>query len=219
MDGVYTITGEPGVELVTKNLIPGTSVYGEKLLMAEDGEYREWMHSKSKLASGMLRGMRIPALKPSSQVLYLGASSGTTVSHVSDIIGRNGTIFALEFAPRPTRDLVGLANQRENIVPILADVRYPEEYTHLVHGVDVLYADVAQPNQSEIFLKNASAFLKTGGMGYIAIKTRSISQKERSEKIFKDQVKLLESGGFSTIKTVDISKFHKEHRVYLGKWD
>ena len=176
------------------------------------------MHSKSKLASGMLRGVRILVLKPGCHVLYLGASSGTTVSHISDIIGLDGVVFAVEFAPRPTRDLLNLVHRRKNIIPILADVSYPEEYTDIVHGVDFLYADVAQPNQSELFLKNAQGFLKNNGLGYIAIKARSISQKLSSENIFKNEVKFLESKGFDTIKTANISKYHKEHHVYLGRW-
>lgn len=218
MKGVFSVSNEPGIEYATKNLNPGISVYGEKLLQGEDGEYREWKHIKSKLASGMVRGVRIPILKSGINVLYLGAASGTTVSHISDIIGLSGIIFAIEFAPRPTRDLVGLAETRKNIIPILADARYPEQYTHLVHGIDFLYADVAQPNQSELFLKNATAFLKKEGMGYIAVKSRSISQRQKSEVIFKQQVKILENGGFKTVKIANISKFHREHSVYLGSW-
>jgi fibrillarin-like pre-rRNA processing protein len=219
MDGVFTPVEQPRIQFVTVNLTPGISVYGEQLLIADDTEYREWVHSKSKLASAMVRGLRVPDLKAGVHVLYLGAASGTTISHVSDIVGDTGIIFAVEFSTRPMRDLVSLAKQRTNIIPILADARRPSEYAHLVHGVDVLYADVAQPNQSELFLANAKMYLKSQGIGFIAVKTRSISQKDSSKKIFHGQIKELEEGGFSTIKTVDISKFHREHRVYLGKWE
>ncbi|MHA2170236.1 MAG: fibrillarin-like rRNA/tRNA 2'-O-methyltransferase [Candidatus Kariarchaeaceae archaeon] len=218
MEGVFTPTEQPRIQFVTVNLTPGFSVYGEQLLISEDTEYREWVHSKSKLASAMVRGLRIPELKAGAHVLYLGAASGTTISHISDIVGETGIIFAVEFSTRPMRDLVSLAKQRANIIPILADARRPIEYAHLVHGVDVLYADVAQPNQSELFLANAKMYLKSNGMGFIAIKTRSISQKDTSKKIFQGQIKQLENGGFITIKTVDISKFHREHRAYLGRW-
>lgn len=218
MPGVFTVQGEPGVEFATKNLTPDTTYYGERLLSFNNDQYREWMHSKSKLASGFKRGIRIPELKEGASVLYLGASSGTTVSHVSDIVGKSGTVFAVEFAPRMARDLMRLVSLRDNVLPIVADARYPSEYAHIVDGVDVLYCDVAQPNQSELFVDNAKAFLKSDGVGYIAVKLRSISQKQRSDLIFKEQVSILEKGGFNTLRTADISRIHREHSVYLGKW-
>ncbi|MHA2029198.1 MAG: fibrillarin-like rRNA/tRNA 2'-O-methyltransferase, partial [Candidatus Kariarchaeaceae archaeon] len=138
MDNVFKIDDEPGVHFVSKNLDPGFSVYGERLFTDNNIEYREWMHIKSKLASAMRRGIRIPELKKGAHVLYLGASSGTTVSHVSDMVGEDGIVFALEFAPRMARDLMRLTNRRKNIIPIVADARYPSEYTHIVHGVDFL---------------------------------------------------------------------------------
>ncbi|OLS28322.1 MAG: Fibrillarin-like rRNA/tRNA 2'-O-methyltransferase [Candidatus Heimdallarchaeota archaeon LC_2] len=218
MDGVYRIEDVPGAHFATKNLIPGISVYGERLFTEDNVEYREWMHIKSKLASSMRRGIRVPELKSGTNVLYLGASSGTTVSHVSDIVGESGLVFAVEFAPRMARDLMRLAEKRENIIPIVADARNPSNYSHIVHGVDFLFCDVAQPNQSELFVKNAEAFLKSDGVGLIGIKTRSISQREHPKEIFRKQVKYLERGGFNTLRTEDIHKFHKHHMVYFGKW-
>jgi len=218
MPGVYSVQKVQGVQFATKNANPGMAVYGEKLLEYENEEYRQWVVNKSKLASGLSKGIRVPKLKAGAKVLYLGASSGTTVSHVSDILGENGIVYAIEFAPRPTRDLIKLANQRNNIIPILADARRPEEYTHLVDGVDFLFADVAQPNQSELFLSNAEAFLKPQGLGFIAIKTRSISQTARPVDIFQGEVDQLEKGGFETIRIGDISKIHRQHRVFLGEW-
>jgi len=219
MDQVWQLKGARGIEYVTRNMVPGRSVYGEKLLTINGIEYREWQHKKSKLASGMISNVRVPSIKPGASVLYLGASAGTTVSHVSDIVGDQGIIFAIEFAPRPGRDLYKLAEQRKNIIPIIADARYPQQYSHLVDAVDCLYCDVAQPTQSQLFLKNANAFLRSGGQGYIAIKTKSISQKEKPKAIFDNEVKQLESGGFHTIKTTSIGKIHRDHYVYLGNWN
>lgn len=218
MPNIFKVEDEPGAHFVTKNLDPGYSVYAERLFVDNDIEYREWMHAKSKLAAAMRRGMRFPELKEGTQVLYLGASSGTTVSHVSDMVGPTGTVFALEFAPRMARDLVKLAERRDNILPIVADARRPSEYSHIVHGVDFLFCDVSQPNQSELFVANAEAFLKSGGVGLIAIKTRSISQRENPKEIFRKQALMLEEGGFETLRTEDIHRFHKHHMVYFGKW-
>lgn len=81
-------------------------------------------------------------MKPGSKVLYLGAASGTTVSHVSDLVGPEGMVFAVEFSPRSGRDLINVAQRRTNIVPIIEDARHPLKYRMLVPMVDVVFADV-----------------------------------------------------------------------------
>ena len=50
-------------------------------------EYRVWNPFRSKLAAAILGGVDKIHIKPGSKVLYLGAASGTTVSHVADIVG------------------------------------------------------------------------------------------------------------------------------------
>ena len=87
---------------------------------------------------------------PGSKVLYLGAASGTTVSHVSDIIGPTGVVYGVEFSHRVGRDLVNMAKKRTNIIPIIHDARKPQDYRFLVGMVDVVFADVAQPDQARI---------------------------------------------------------------------
>ena len=72
--------------VATKNLTPGISVYGEELIK-EDDEYRVWNPFRSKLAAAILGGVDQIHMQPGSKVLYLGAASGTTVSHVADIVG------------------------------------------------------------------------------------------------------------------------------------
>lgn len=219
MDQVWNVKGLRNVKFATKNMVPGKSVYGERLFTVDDVEYREWQHKKSKLASGMVTNIRIPSIKPGGSVLYLGASTGTTVSHVSDIVGEDGIVYAVEFAPRPGRDLYKLAEERPNIVPIIADARFPQQYTHIVDSVDNVYCDVAQPTQSKLFMDNVKAFLRKGGQGYIAVKTRSISQQGSPKSIFNNVVDELEEGGFNTIKTTYIGKIHRDHYAYLGNWD
>ncbi len=74
-------------------MVSGESVYGEKRVSIESGEvgekieYRVWNPFRSKLAAAILGGIDQIHIKPGSKVLYLGAASGTTVSHVSDIVG------------------------------------------------------------------------------------------------------------------------------------
>ena len=219
MTNVWLLKGLKGYMYVTKNLTPNYNVYGERLINIDNVEYRVWEHKKSKLASAMTQHIKVPSIKEGSNILYLGASSGTTVSHISDMIGPNGTIYAIEFSPRPARDLYNLSKMRENIIPIIADARKPQEYAEIVDGVDLLFSDVAQPDQSSLFIKNAEMYLKKDAQGFIAIKTRSISQREKINKIFQNELKNLEDNGFKTIKSVDISRFHRAHYAYLGQWN
>ena len=144
-------------------------VYGERTL---DG-YRVWDPYRSKLAALYTLGGGVE-LTPEIRVLYLGAANGTTVSHVADYVE---TVYAVEFAPRPMQDLLEVARRRRNIVPIMADAGRPDEYAPFMEGVDLVYQDVAQPNQVEIALKNI-VFLKPVGHLILMLKTRSVDVRQ-----------------------------------------
>lgn len=144
-------------------------VYGERTL---DG-YRVWDPYRSKFAALYTLGGGVE-LTPEMRVLYLGAANGTTVSHVADYVE---TVYAVEFAPRPMQDLLEVARRRRNIVPIMADANRPDEYAPFMEAVDLLYQDVAQPNQVEIAEKNLP-FLKTGGHLVLMLKTRSVDVRQ-----------------------------------------
>ena len=137
--------------VATRNLTPGISVYGEELIL-EDEEYRIWNPRRSKLAAALLNGLENLKLDDASKVLYLGASTGTTVSHISDIIN-SGRVYAVEFSPTTAKKLVRLSRQRHNIAPILGDATKPRRYMNLVEKSDLVYCDVAQPTQTELFMK------------------------------------------------------------------
>ena len=164
--GVFVSRGKED-SLCTLNMVPGVSVYNEKRITVESGsekkEYRIWNPYRSKLAAGMVSGCENVFMGPGSKVLYLGAASGTTVSHVSDLVGKNGVVYAVEFSQRSGRELVNLAKKRPNIIPIVDDARYPQNYRMLVPMVDVIFSDVAQPDQARIVGLNAKYFLKNKG--------------------------------------------------------
>ena len=149
---VYSKDGK----IATKNLTPGISVYGEELIK-ENEEYRLWNPRRSKLAAALLNGLENLKITNTSKVLYLGASIGTTVSHISDI-AINGRIYAIEFSPTTAKKLVQLSHRRLNIAPILGDATKPKEYMNIVEKVDLVYCDVAQSKQSELFMKNMNLF-------------------------------------------------------------
>jgi len=199
--------------VATKNLNPGTSVYGEELIV-EDEEYRIWNPRRSKLAAALLNGLEKLEIQNTSKVLYLGASTGTTVSHISDI-AINGKIYAVEFSPTTAKKLVQLSNQRFNIAPILGDATKPKGYLNIVEKTNLVYCDVAQPNQSELFMRNMNLFSKDDGVGLLMIKARSIDVVQKPKKIFREQEKKLKEKGFKIVEKVKLEPYEKDHIAFL----
>lgn len=207
-DGVFKIDGR----YHTLNLVPGTSVYGEDLLQVNDVEYRNWDPNRSKLGAFLVKERTLP-FRYDSEVLYLGAGDGTTVSHLSDIL-TDGKVYAVEVAKNPYRNLLQLSKKRKNIFPILADARRPEEYSDLVNEVDVIYQDIAQRDQEDIFIKNLD-FLKGDHHGLIAVKSRSMDVSSSPEKMYQEVKKKLEDHNYEVVMQVDISRWQKDHAVLV----
>ena len=203
--------------LATNNLTPGRSVYDERLFKAEGVEYRTWSPFRSKIAALLKLNCTEPILKLANNVLYLGAASGTTASHVSDIVGKTGIVYAVEFSPRSARDLLAVAETRPNIVPILADAHNPETYSPFLTTVDVVYQDIAQPDQANIAVKNAKMFLKPNGYLILAVKARSIDVKRDPKEIYYEQKKFLEENGFQVLEQKNIEAFEKDHTILIAK--
>ena len=199
--------------LATRNLTPGISVYGEELI-TEDVEYRLWNPRRSKLSAAILNGLKNLNIDNDFKVLYLGASTGTTVSHISDIV-YNGKIYAVEFSPVTAKKLTRLSRQRYNIYPILGDATKPREYMNIIEKVDFVYCDVAQPTQSELFMKNMKLFAKDDASGMLMIKARSIDVVQKPKKIFKQEEKKLKEKGFKIIEKVKLEPYEKDHIAFL----
>ena len=213
-EGVFRINGK----LATKSFAPGTRAYGEKAVREGKDEFRLWDPYRSKLSAAILRGLRQMPIKGGSKVLYLGAASGTTASHVSDIVGAKGLTYCVEFAPRSMRDLLPVCEARKNMLPILADARMPEEYAAYIKGkVDVIYEDVADPAQAGIMLANASAFLRKGGMAMMAIKSQSIDVSAKPERTYEKVVSEL-AGAFEILERIELSPFDKDHLFLLMRF-
>ncbi len=215
---IFCIYKDPkGRRLYTKSLLkPAQSHFGERLVKEGGEVYREWEAKRSKLAATVMNGCSNTGIREGSTVLYLGASHGFTPSFVSDMIGREGFMFALDFSPEVTRDLVFLAEERENIAPILGDANQPESYADKVSQVDVVFQDVAQKNQAEIFLKNCRLFLKEGGFGLLAIKARSIDIKRKAKEICQEVRDLVEKE-FMVVDFRDLAPHEKEHYMLVIK--
>ena len=201
-------------EIATKNIVPQKRVYGEQLFEENGEEFRIWNPHRSKLAAALLNGLKNLKIAEDWKILYLGASTGTTVSHISDI-AKDGLIYALEFSPVSMRKLVRLCEIRPNIAPILADATKPKKYINLLEKVDFIYCDVAQPNQTNAFIDNINLFLKNGGLAMIMIKSRSIDVNQKPQKIFKQEEKKLKEKGFFIVEKTKLEPYEKDHICFL----
>lgn len=217
---IYEVTLEDGAKrLATKNMTPGLNVYGERLVKFKGVEYRVWDAFRSKLAGAIIKGLQNVPIEPGNKVLYLGAASGTTPSHVSDIVGETGHVYCVEFAQRSLRDLVNnVAAFRSNISPLLEDARMPERYAMFISGkVDTIYCDVAQPEQAKLLADNADVFLKPGGWVMIAVKSQSIDVTMAPEAVYRQEAGVLRKRGFEVVEVVDLEPFDKAHAMIIAR--
>jgi len=217
--GVYIVEFEDGsIRLATKNLVPGHRVYGERLIKYERVEYREWNAFRSKLAGALMNGLAEQPISEGDKVLYLGVASGTTASHISDIVGYRGKIYGVDIAPRVMREFIMVAEVRKNLYPILGDARKPQEYRHVVEVVDGIYADIAQPEQASIVADNADMFLKDGGYLLLAIKARSIDVTKEPSEIYRREINTLKERGFEIVDVVHLEPYDKDHAMILARF-
>jgi fibrillarin-like pre-rRNA processing protein len=212
-EGIYWI--ENGKKkIATVNLIPGYAPFGEQLIKQKNIEYRIWNPHRSKWAAAIMKGLKEFPLKKGDKVIYLGAASGQSASYIADIVGKEGKVFCIDVSPRVMRDLVFVAERKENMIPILADATNPGEY-EFVGEVDFIFQDVAMPNQVEI-LKRNSRFLKKEGYAMIAIKSRSVDVKAKPSEIFSKVEKELKKD-FDIIDKKRLEPYEMDHIVFLVK--
>jgi fibrillarin-like pre-rRNA processing protein len=217
---IYQVTLEDGAHrLATRNLILGRTVYGERLVRFKKVEYRIWDAFRSKMAAAILKGIKVVPIAAGSNVLYLGAASGTTPSHVSDIVSETGRVYCVEFAARSIRELVSnVAAYRRNMSPFLEDARFPEKYAMFISGkVDCIYCDIAQPEQAKILADNADVFLKPFGWVMLAVKAQSIDVTKDPAEIFRQEAKVLKKRGFSVDEIVSLEPYDKAHSMIVAQ--
>lgn len=220
-NGSYAILEDSSRQryLATQNLDVGKSVYGEKIIKMDDVEYRLWEPFRSKLAAALLKNLEINPISESSTVLYLGASTGTTVSHVSDILGSKGIVFAVEPSSRVARELLeNVAVRRNNVIPIIMDARTYLQYYAYFGTVDIVYSDIAQPDQTDIAINNCKSYLKPGGHLLIIIKTRSIDVLMDPKLVTKNEARKLEKNNFEILQIINLEPFDKDHSLIHAKY-
>ena len=193
IDGVLVSKGEGGV-------------YGERMLQG----HRVWDPYRSKLAALLHHGAGI-SLEEWMRVLYLGAAHGTTVSHVADYAE---AVYAVELAPKPMIDLLEVAERRKNIIPLMGDASRPDRYAPLVEEVDLVYQDVAQPDQAAIAKKNLP-FLKPGGIFVLMLKTRSVDVSRPPAEVFAETAEALEEADLVVTSSVWLEPYHRDHAALV----
>lgn len=239
--------------LVTRNLVPGDSVYGEKRISIDGGEegqkieYRVWNPFRSKLAAGILGGVGDIYIVPGAKVLYLGAASGTSVSHVADVVGPVSqvhftivrtamlisnlrkvlctlwnsqidlAVISLAWQRREQMSFVCSPDFREkrllltNFLAIIEDARYPQKYRMLLSMVDVIFADVAQPDQARIVGINAHHFLKNDGHVVISIKANCIDSTAPAAAVFASERTKMQAENLDPVEQLTLEvkpRFH-----------
>ncbi|XP_051912577.1 rRNA 2'-O-methyltransferase fibrillarin-like [Hippocampus zosterae] len=220
LPGIYTVSMGREEAIATRNMTPGEGVYNEKRVSVLQGEekieYRVWNPFRSKIAAAVVGGIKDINIKPGYKVLYLGASSGTTVSHVSDLVGENGIVYAVEFSNRSGRDLVNMSKKRPNIVPIIHDARKPMDYRFLLGMVDTVFADVAQPDQARIIAENSKCFLKNGGHFMISIKANCIDSTLEPKVVFEQEINRLKEYGLKPQMKLTLEPYERDHAIVVG---
>jgi fibrillarin-like pre-rRNA processing protein len=207
-----SINGEKNA--ATLNLVAGDNVYGEKLVKYAGEEYRIWDPFRSKLAAALKKRIKDMPITNGSKVLYLGASTGTTVSHVSDIVGPSGIVFAVEPATRVARNLIeNVVSKRKNVLPIIEDARKPHLYFSVFGKVDVVYCDIAQPDQTDIAISNCSAYLKPRGVMLLVVKTRSIDVTMDPRAVVTQEADKLKRNGFQIGQIINLEPFDRDHSL------
>lgn len=199
--------------LLTKNLTPGKTFFNENLHHQDGEEYREFEANRSKIAAAIVKRISIMPLKQGDTVLYLGAAHGYTASFVSDIVGKNGAVYCLDFAPRAVRDLYFTCEARDNMAPLLADASKPETYKDRIEKADAIVQDIAQKLQVEILFKNLP-HLKPRGYIILSVKARSIDVTKRPETLFKEVEERLKHK-LRIIDSKNLSPLEKDHMLFV----
>ena len=185
----------------------GPPAYGEPT----DGEWRAWDPSRSKLGAMLAAGMDT-GLAGGEAVLYLGAAAGTTVSHVADFAGPT---YAVEFAARPARELLAVAEARERLFPLVKDARRPETYAHVVEPVDAIVQDVATRDQAAVAARNRR-FLREDGRLVAAIKARSEDATAEPDAVF-ERVRADLAEAYELLSTRRLEPTHEAHLAVVAR--
>ena len=216
MKEIFTGIFEQGGKIYTESAIKGFNPFNEEIIEFDNKEFCSFDPTRSKLSAAIMKRIKEFPIKNNSKVFYMGAAHGYTVSHLASIV-RNGFIYAIEFAFKPFNELLLIADKLKNIAPIFADARKPEEYPW-VEKVDLIYCDIAQPDQTEIAIRNCSEFLRRNGFLMLAIKTPSIDVTKPSKVVVENEIKKLERANFEIVDKKMLDPYEENHGFIIAKY-
>jgi len=206
--GVFIVEGK----LSTRASFPDYRPFSERV----NKGFREWDPERSKAAAAIMKGIKKFPILGGDKVLYLGIAHGYTASFLADIIGTEGIIYGVEFSERCFNELLPIAERYGNIVPMLADARFPEKYEG-VEKVDIVYCDIADRQQTDIAIRNCKMYLKPNGFLMLAIKSRSIDVTASPKKIIGQEIEKVKSSGLEVIDWCMLDPFEKDHAMVIAK--
>jgi fibrillarin-like pre-rRNA processing protein len=114
--------------------------------------------------------------------------------------------------------LENVCSKRKNIIPILSDARNYLKYYGYFGIVDIVYSDIAQPDQTMIAIDNCKSYLKDNGDLLIIIKTRSIDVLTDPKIVTQTEAKKLEDNNFTIIQIINLEPFEKDHALIHAKF-
>lgn len=88
----------------------------------------------------------------------------------------------------------------------------------LVGTVDVVFADVAQPDQARIVALNSHHFLKDKGHALISIKASCIDSTAVPEAVFASEVKKLQGEMFRPREQLTLEPYERDHAMLVAQY-
>ena len=151
----------------------------------------------------------------SSRLATINLTPGKRV-YGEQLITMNGVEYRV-WNPYRSKLAAALMNGLKDVIPILADARYPEQYVSIVKKVDLVYIDVAQPFQAKVLADNADVFLNKGGRVVLVIKAMSIDVTKEPSETFKREIDALKERGFEVETSVHLEPYDVAHALVVGR--
>jgi fibrillarin-like pre-rRNA processing protein len=99
------------------------------------------------------------------------------------------------------------------VLPILEDARKHHLYFAVFGKVDVIYCDIAQPDQTDIAIANCSTYLKLGGVMLLVVKTRSIDVTMEPRAVVAQEAGKLKNNSFQIDQIINLEPFDRDHSM------
>ena len=84
--------------------------------------------------------------------------------------------------------------------------------------VDVVFADVAKPDQARIIGMNCQYFLKNGGHFMISIKASCIDSTNEPAVVFENEIQRLRDEGLKPEEQLTLEPYERDHAVVTGSY-